>query len=331
MRRGLVVGKFMPLHRGHQLLIDAALAGCDDVTVVVYDSHRADPHAPMPITLRTRWVQQLYPQLESIVALPDPLPPDESDDPANAHVYAEQLRFFGRFDRFYSSEPSYDRFADLLGAEHVVLDEARELVPVSGTMIRRDPFRYRGMIDPLVYASLVQRVALVGTESSGKTTLARAMAERLDTIRTHEYGRELWEAQGLTGSFGDYLHIGLRQRRREDAGARHARRFLFCDTTAWTTLHWSLRAYGVADARLHELVDRTMDDYVWVVCDDDFGWVQDGTRELAGEAAAAFQRQQVEDLAGRGVAFHVVSGPLEERVARLMDVLGVAVPEQSAS
>ena len=35
MRRGLVIGKFMPLHRGHQLLIDAALADCDDVTVVV--------------------------------------------------------------------------------------------------------------------------------------------------------------------------------------------------------------------------------------------------------------------------------------------------------
>ena len=38
MRRGLVFGKFMPLHRGHQHLIDTALSQCDDLTIVVYDS-----------------------------------------------------------------------------------------------------------------------------------------------------------------------------------------------------------------------------------------------------------------------------------------------------
>jgi NadR type nicotinamide-nucleotide adenylyltransferase len=321
MRRGLVVGKFMPLHRGHQLLIDAALAGCDDVTVVVYDSRPEGRFPPMPIALRVGWVRTLYPQLESIVALPDPLPLPESDDPVNAEIYARQLAFLGRFDGFYSSEPAYARFAGLVADEHVVVDPGRDLVPVSGTLIRRDPFRYRGMIDPLVYASLVERVALVGTESTGKTTLARAAAERLDTVWTHEYGRELWEAQGLEGTFADLLRIGLRQRGREDAAARHARRFVFCDTTAWTTLHWSLRFHGVADARLHELVDRTMGDYVWIVCDNDFGWIQDGTRELAGKASAEFQRQQLEDLEARGVPFHVVSGPLEQRLEQLLDVL----------
>jgi NadR type nicotinamide-nucleotide adenylyltransferase len=179
------------------------------------------------------------------------------------------------------------------------------------------------MMSPRVYASLVQRVALVGTESSGKSTLARALAERLDTRWTHEYGRELWEAQDLQGSFADHLRIAARQREREDAAARHARAFLFCDTNAWTTLHWSLRSYGCADDRLQALVDRTMADYVWIVCDNDFGWVQDGTRELAGDAASAFQAQQIGDLEARGVPFHVVSGPVEARVARVLDILGV--------
>jgi NadR type nicotinamide-nucleotide adenylyltransferase len=323
MRRGLVVGKFMPLHRGHQLLIDTALAECDDVTVVVYDTQPPGVYPPMPLSLRTGWLRELYPRLESIVGVEDPLPPDESDDPVNAEVYARQLAFLGRFGRFYSSEPGYARFAELMGARHVVVDEARALVPVSGTAIRDDPYRYRGMMSPRVYASLVRRVALVGTESAGKTTLARALAERLDTRWTHEYGRELWEAQDLQGSFADHLRIAVRQREREDAAARHARSFLFCDTTAWTTLHWSLRSYGYADDRLHALVDRTMGDYVWVVCDNDFGWVQDGTRELVGEAAAAFQEAQVRDLEARGVAFHVVSGTVEDRVARVLDILGV--------
>lgn len=330
MRRGLVIGKFMPLHRGHQLLIDAALAECDDVTVVVYDSRPPGVYPPMPLATRLGWVTQLYPQLEQVVGLADPLEAPANEDPANAAVYASQLEFLGPFDRFYSSEPAYERFARLLGAEHVVLDQARELVPVSGTAVRADPYRHRALMSPLVYRSLVRRVALVGTESTGKSTLARALAERLATVWVHEYGRELWEAQGLQGSFADHWRIAEQQRRREDAAVVHAREFLFCDTTAWTTLQWSLRSYGCADARLHQLVDATMGDYTWIVCDNDFGWVQDGTRELEGPLSSAFQRRQLEDLTARGVDFVVVRGSVEERISQVLTRLGqpIGVSEQ---
>src|SRR6478735_1955073 len=209
MRRGLVVGKFMPFHRGHELLVDYALAECDDVTVIVYDDHPAGSFPPMPAGKRAGWVSALYPTLENIVVLPDPWESEaDSQGPAYAERYAEQLTFLGRFDRFYSSEPSYDTFARLVGAEHRVLDEAREMVPVSGTAIRSNPYRYRGMMSPLVYSSLIQRVALVGTESSGKSTLARTLANELGTEWVHEFGRELWEAQGLTGSFSDLWRSG---------------------------------------------------------------------------------------------------------------------------
>jgi HTH-type transcriptional regulator, transcriptional repressor of NAD biosynthesis genes len=325
MRRGLVIGKFMPLHRGHELLIDTALAGCDDVTVVVYDSQVAGGVVPMPIEVRLGWIRELYPQLEQLVGLPDPLAWPENEDPASAEVYAEQLRFLGSFDRFYSSEPRYERFAALLGARHIVVDEARELVPVSGTLIRSDPYRHRALLSPHVYASLVRRIALVGTESSGKSTLAAALAERYDTVWVHEYGRELWEAQGLQGTFADHLRIAQRQRAREEAAVRRARRFLFCDTNAWTTLQWSLGSFGCADARLNELVDRTIAEYVWVVCGNEFGWVQDGTRELEGELSNAFQRQQIDDLAARGIRYLEVSGTVEERVEQVSAYLEAPV------
>ena len=38
MRKGLVFGKFMPLHRGHELLINTAMSQADKVTIAVYDS-----------------------------------------------------------------------------------------------------------------------------------------------------------------------------------------------------------------------------------------------------------------------------------------------------
>ncbi len=149
------------------------------------------------------------------------------------------------------------------------------------------------------------------------------LAEELDTLWTHEFGRELWEAQGLEGSFADHLKTARRQRQREDAAARHSRRYLFCDTNAWTTLHWSLRSYGTADARLHELVDATVGDYTWFLCDNDFPWVDDGTREMRGAAADEFQHQQVRDLERRGIPYVTLSGPVEQRVARVRQALGL--------
>jgi len=322
MRRGLVFGKFLPLHRGHQLMIETALSQVDDLTIVVYDSRRPASER-MPVELRLHWLSRLYPEAENILSLDDPLADEaNADDPVHAEIYAEGVRFLGHFDRVFSSEPGYERFAGLLGATHVLVDEARTLVPTSGTVIRSDPYAYRGWIDPLVYSSLIERVVFVGTESTGKTTLAKRMAAELDTLWTHEFGRELWEAQDLTGSFADHLKTARRQRQREDAAARHSRRYVFCDTNAWTTLHWSLRTYATADARLHELVDETAHDYTWFVCDNDFPWVKDSTRELAGEAADQFQQQQIDDLERRGLPYVLLTGPIEQRVQRVKEALG---------
>ncbi len=44
--RGLIVGKFYPPHRGHKFLIDTALAGADEVHVIVCDRPGEDPPAP---------------------------------------------------------------------------------------------------------------------------------------------------------------------------------------------------------------------------------------------------------------------------------------------
>lgn len=309
----------MPFHRGHQLLVDAAFAECDDVTVLVYDSLPAEAaRLRMPVEKRLGWIRELYPSAEQILAIDDPwydLP--GHDDSRFANRYAEQVAFLGRFDRVFTSEPGYEKFAHAVGGEHVLLDVARETVPISGTEIRADLFAHRGWMDSRVYASLIQKVALVGTESAGKSTLARSLAEVYETRWVHEFGRELWESQNLQGSFSDHLKMGTRQHRREEAALPHSRGFLFCDTTAWTTLHWSLMSYGTVDARLAALVDRTMDDYVWVLCSNDFGWVQDGTRELAGGRAAAFQIQQEFDLRRRGVDYVTVRGPVEERIAQV--------------
>ena len=245
----------------------------------------------------------------------------DRDAPAYAPVYADQLRFLGPFDRVFSSEANYDRFARELGAEPVTVDAARGTVPISGTEIRADLFAHRGWLDPLVYSSLIRKVVFVGTESAGKSTLARACAEEFGTLWTHEFGRELWEAQGLYRLIRRPPASGPAAVPTRRSGApsfapvpllRHER----LDHPAVVVAE--LRHSRCASARAG---GRHRAEYFWVVCDNDFGWVQDGTRELAGGRADAFQRQQLADLARRELRPLVVSGPVAARVAQVRAAL----------
>lgn len=323
----------MPLHRGHQLLIESALSQVDDLTVVVYDSHPEGDYPAMPAHTRASWVYKLYPTVENVIVRRDPLDEltgpvvaqDERDDPKMAPVYAQDLEFLGKFDYVFSSEDYGQPFAEALGAKNVVVDQARTMLPISGTQIRENIFENRGWIDPVVYRDLIQKVVFVGTESAGKSTISARMAQELNTSWVHEYGRELWEAQNLQGSFHDMWKIAQNHYKREEAAVRNANRFLFCDTNPWITLQWSLMYSGTADQRLYDLVERTKHEYIWILCHNDFGWVQDGTRELAGNKSIQFQHQIRRSLEDFGVynQYQEIGGTIDQRVEQVKNILGV--------
>jgi HTH-type transcriptional repressor of NAD biosynthesis genes len=344
MRRGLVVGKFSPLHRGHQLLIETALASVDALTVVVYDSKVGEPFdSMMPAKKRAGWISTLYPNIENLVIMPDPELPDwpggsgNKDDPQYADVYAQQLEFLGPFTHVFSSEDYGLNFAHMLSVlapanhpvtQHVMVDAARELVPMSGTQFRSDMYRYRAFVDPIVYRSLIQKVVFVGTESTGKSTISAELAKRFNTMHTQEYGRTLWVERmkaNTTPSFRDLYDVALTQYEQEQAAMLHSRDYLFCDTNAWTTMMWSAMYHKTADARLYDLVQRTKDEYIWFYCHNDFDWVQDGWRELDNGKAAAFANQLWSRLARDHIYFTELSGPLEERIETVEEVLRLDV------
>lgn len=339
--RGLVVGKFMPLHRGHQLLIESAQSYVDDLTVVVYDSKPDGVYPDMPAHMRASWIAKLYPDIENIVVRRDPLDAprqnvfehekpvltqEERDDPKWALLYANDLAFLGEFDYVFSSEDYGDPFAQALGAESHVIDMARTMLPISGTKIRENVYEHRGWVDPIVYRDLIRPVVFVGTESAGKSTISERMAKALDTRWVHEYGRELWEEQNLQGSFHDMFKIAQTQFKREEAAQLHSRDFLFCDTNPWTTLQWSLMYNQTADERLYELVRKTNDRYIWFLCSNDFGWVQDGVRELVGQKSKDFQLQIMSALAEWNIDYTVIHGSVEERQSQVINELERRVP-----
>lgn len=164
----------------------------------------------------------------------------------------------------------------------------------------------------------VRRIALLGGESSGKTTLARALAETLATTWVPEYGRQRWEELRITLSVDELVAVARRQIALEEAALAQASHWLVCDTTPLTTLQYCLHDHHQAPAELQALARRPY--ALSVVCQPDFDFVQDGCRRDDG-----FRRQQhawtLERLARQGVEPLIVGGALPDRVAQVKQAL----------
>jgi len=316
-RAGLVVGKFAPLHRGHQALIDAARASCDRVAVVVW----SNPDFPdMPTSVRAGWVRELYPDVTVVAFDADAAPPNAAPDAVHHAFVRAHLPF--PVDAVFTAEPYGPAFARALGAAHVGLDRAAD--PVSGSLVRSDVHVHRDRLDPRVYAHSVQRVVFLGAESTGKSTLAQALAERLGTAYAEEYGRTLWEARGGHVPLADYVHIAERHREIEDEAALHARRFLFVDTNAVTTQQYAFFFHGDCPARVQALAAECRARYAHTfVCAPDIPFDQDGTR-VHPQVQQYMDGAVRNDLTVRGIPYTIVGGPLDARVAAVCRALGVA-------
>ncbi len=79
---GLTLGKFAPLHNGHQLVIETALSEMDEVTVIIYD---APETTSIPLNIRSNWIRLLYPQVRIIEAWDGPTEVGESVEIKQKH------------------------------------------------------------------------------------------------------------------------------------------------------------------------------------------------------------------------------------------------------
>lgn len=311
---GLVLGKFYPPHAGHDFLIEAARGGCDRLTVAVL----AASHESIPHELRRAWVQERHPDVRVVSGLDDH--PIDYSDAAVHGLHAEVIRTLvdEPVDVFFSSEDYGEPFARSLGATHVLVDRERRRVPISSTAVRADPAAHWHLLAPAVRAWLARRVVVVGAESTGTTTLARALAAHYQTEWVPEVGRAVSEQRAADGTFGrwtdaDFEAIARAQLADEEAAARRGGPVLVCDTDALATCVWQERymarstpaVEAIAGAHRHDL---------YLLTDDDIPFVQDGLRD--GEHLRAWMTGRFrERLAVRPEPFVVVRGTHEQRMA----------------
>jgi NadR type nicotinamide-nucleotide adenylyltransferase len=309
MTRGLVIGKFYPPHRGHKLLIDSALRAVDTLHVIVCRKEVERPDGE----LRASWLREIHPT--AIVHLID----DDGFDPDDSELWAQNCRRWLGFipDMVFTSEDYGDRFAACLGSQHVSIDRARHTVPISGTEIRRDPLAKWDYLEPVVRGYYAKRVCLIGAESTGKTTLAQALATNYQTCWVPEYGREVSERMlKQDGKYNwrsqDFVEIALTQCRLENGAARECNRVLISDTDAFATSIWHRRYLNRRSPAVEAIAKSQRRPDLYLLTDATTPFVQDGTRD--GEAIRAWMQEVfLEELVRQQREFQVLSGSYEER------------------
>lgn len=314
--RGLVIGKFYPPHRGHKYLIDTATAACKEVTVIICYKE----NEKIPGLLRASWLQRIHPKVRVMAVLDNKLADDDSEGWAK---YTKSILGYTP-DAVFTSEAYGDPYAKFLGCVHVLVDRERVTIPISGTKVRSNPMQYAPFLEPVVRAYFARRVATVGAESTGTTTLAKALAEHYKTIWVPEYGRMYSEGR----VFGDenaawrseeFVHIAEAQSAMEDALAEASNGLVISDTDAFATSIWHERYLGTRSPEVEAIAARRHYD-LYILTGDEIPFEQDGLRD--GEHIRHDMHQRfVERLTEEKKNFILLRGSREERLKRAVEAI----------
>ena len=157
------------------------------------------------------------------------------------------------------------------------------------------------------------KICVFGPESTGKSTLAQNLATHFGTIHTHEYAKDVIEAQSGDVGLRNMEDFARGQMALEARLLPQAKRFLLCDTDPLTTLIWSYWLFQDCpdfvkeQARTHSASYRHT-----LLLDIDVPWVDDIHR-YAPENRQEFFDECVKRLKEYGRSYDVISGGWDAR------------------
>lgn len=145
---GFTIGKFAPLHKGHQFLIETAMKEMDEFYIVVYDTDLIKNS----VQERADWIKKLYPKANIIYAFNSPKQYGLDKESVNIQMnYLSKLIKDVPVTHFYSSEPYGEKVAEYLNIENRIVDKERISFPVSASKIRTDSNSNSQYLEDFVY------------------------------------------------------------------------------------------------------------------------------------------------------------------------------------
>ena len=160
----------------------------------------------------------------------------------------------------------------------------------------------------------IKKIAIIGPESTGKSTLTQALAHEFGEPWVEEYARHYLESLGMEYQYSDLLEIAKGQLELEDQGEKTAKRMLFCDTNLQVIKVWSDHKFQKTDPWILEQLQKRSYDF-YLLTHIDIPWEEDPLREHPEPSMRGyFYDQYLQIVRNSNVPFGIIQGNPEERL-----------------
>ena len=152
MNIGFTIGKFAPLHKGHEELIKKGLKDNDEFYILINNTDVTK----VPLEERAKWLKELFPKAHIILGKNPPK--QYGMDEKSAKVQTDYLKSVFKgipVTRFYSGEDYGNYVARDLNVEFVKM---KKDIPISATLIRKNIEKNKKYLESNIYYDLKKRL-----------------------------------------------------------------------------------------------------------------------------------------------------------------------------
>ena len=172
-------------------------------------------------------------------------------------------------------------------------------------------------------AKRILKIALFGPESTGKTTLAKQLAEYYKTDWVPEFARdylqEKWDKSKAICDVNDMLPIAYGQTQLENEKMATANQYLFCDTNLMVTKVFSEVYYNYCDPLLDQAA-REHEYDLFFLTDIDVPWEKDDLRDKPEGRETVFSVFK-QSLIDNNKPFITLSGDASLRLKKAVSII----------
>ena len=312
MIKAFVFGKFLPFHKGHEAMIRFALTQCDYLSILICCSDKE----AIPCEVRKSWIEKTFEKENRLEVITyeykeDELPNTSVTSEAVSAIWANVFKeLFPQHSRLITSEPYGALVASFMHVEHIPFDIDKELVPVSATAIRNDLFAYWHYLPDSVKPFYAVKVVLLGTESTGKTTLTQKLADYFKCSAVAEAARDIVD-DSKDFAYEDLYTIAHEHAERINEAIKGNSPLIIIDTDIHVTKSYAQFIFQ-KQLPVSENIMLTNKANLYLYLNNDVEYIQDGTR-LNEDDRNALDQHHRKILRDHNISIMEISGDWEQR------------------